>query len=86
MPVDRSLLPPLPGKPDWYVENAPLAIDTAEPRVHAPVRVNAQQRTPEPAPSLLPATSPLAAQAFPTVGTQPSHERRLRKVKALLRK
>src|SRR5689334_22195555 len=27
MPVDRSTLPPLPGKPDWYVENAPQAID-----------------------------------------------------------
>lgn len=27
MPVDRSTLPPLPGKPDWYLENAPAAID-----------------------------------------------------------
>ena len=28
MPVDRSLLPALPGKPDWYVEGgAPLAVE-----------------------------------------------------------
>ena len=31
MPVDRSLLPPLPGKPDWYVEDAPEAV---QPVVH----------------------------------------------------
>ena len=28
MPVDRSLLPPLPGKPEWYVEGgAPRAVE-----------------------------------------------------------
>ena len=27
MPVDRSQLPALPGKPDWYLDNAPRAVD-----------------------------------------------------------
>ncbi len=89
MPVDRSLLPPLPGKPDWYVENAPRAgerplVDrrpAREPRVLWEMP-DLLAPAPLPEPAWLPGTSPLAAPAFPTVAAQ-SHGRGLKRVKAL---
>jgi hypothetical protein len=47
MSVDRSLLPPLPGKPDWYVDNAPAAVEHADATEPAVVRSNGpwQNRT-----------------------------------------
>jgi hypothetical protein len=47
MPVDRSLLPPLPGKPAWYVENAPAAVDTGAPHLpHFSVSRSTEQVSP----------------------------------------
>ena len=71
MPVDRSLLPELPGKPDWYLENAPQAVDRT-PR-------DGELLLPPPPPpglpvqaaaTLTPDASPLEAPQFPTVGSQ----------------
>jgi hypothetical protein len=85
MSVERSLLPPLPGKPEWYVENAPMAIDTTDsrdPRVTTPGNPVVPAQALEGMPTLLPAESPLAARAFPTAG-QASHGGGLGRVKAL---
>ncbi|HET7691070.1 MAG TPA: hypothetical protein VFK41_11845 [Nocardioidaceae bacterium] len=96
MPVDRSTLPPLPGKPDWYVENAPQAIDLkAEERSE-----DARRPFSIPSPAMggpldaeafrasLGVTDPpsyTAAPQFPTAPTEPAehHGRRFGKVKAL---
>lgn len=95
MSVDRSLLPPLPGKPDWYVENAPTAAHDGptSPRP-APLVLSGQQGEPPLASRLLPESSPLAAPAFATAATAAAtatsadaHQgRALRKFKALLHK
>ena len=82
MPVDRSLLPELPGKPEWYIENAPKAVE--RPRLED--GVVAKPPT-DPAIVGLPAQSEpgtsVEASQVPTVGTQPSPGKGRGKVKAL---
>jgi hypothetical protein len=83
MPVDRSLLPPLPGKPDWYIEGgAPVAVEgelltaleTATPVVPvAPVARAEHEVLPEPMPEL---TEVITIMAEP-------HGRRRGRVRAL---
>ena len=85
MPVDRSLLPELPGKPEWYVENAPQAVEKSfveiDERLSTPAGWASLPAQPEPG------ASPLETpQQLPTVGTQASHGRGLSKMKSLLRK
>jgi len=96
MPVDRSTLPPLPGKPDWYLEHAPQAIDLGPeersedaprpfavrlPSVSLPVEPDAFRA------SLGVGQAPeyTAAPQFPTAPVEPAHPhgRKLGKVKAL---
>ena len=87
MPVDRNLLPELPGKPDWYVENAPQAVDRtpadgellvppAPPLPDMPVQVDA---------TFTPDASPLEAPQFSVVGSQASHGKSRGKVFAKFR-
>jgi hypothetical protein len=89
MPVDRSLLPPLPGKPDWYLENAPQALDPIKdpsPLLDVPHGSAVLHPVAGPVhsePGLLPTVSPLAAPVFPTVSTEPDHGRGLKRVRAL---
>ncbi|HSV38303.1 MAG TPA: hypothetical protein VLI04_06035 [Nocardioidaceae bacterium] len=87
MSVDRSLLPELPGKPEWYLENAPKAVERSyteiDARLSTPVGWTALPAQTEPG---LKADSPLEVPQFPTVGTQPSHGRGFSKVKSLLKK
>lgn len=99
MPVDRSTLPPLPGKPDWYVENAPQAIDLGPNErsedARRPWGVSAASislpATPAPVDpfreSLGVGEPPqyTAAPQFPTAPTEPEHHhgRKFGKVKAL---
>ena len=89
MPVDRSLLPPLPGKPDWYVENAPRAVDPyQDPGYRGPVQPASVRPQPvptlvRPEPTLLPTASALAAPLFQTVATEPEHGKGLKRMRAL---
>jgi hypothetical protein len=88
MPVDRSQLPPLPGKPDWYVENAPRALDPLlhQPREAAPDPFHYAPPAAVPLqsePTLLPTASALAANPFPTVGSQPENGKGLKRVRSL---
>ena len=81
MPMDRSMLPELPGKPDWYIENAPKAVERIPTLDDTPVRAANMPAQSEP--GLTPSGSPLEAPQFPTVGTQSEGERKVGKVKAL---
>jgi hypothetical protein len=73
MPVDRSLLPPLPGKPDWYVENAPHAVEgepVVVPELPKPVAAPRFHSEPQPA-ALVP-----VAQSGPVMVVDTGHEQR----------
>ena len=83
MPVDRSQLPELPGKPDWYLENAPQAVEKSY------VEVDERLSTPvgwATLPAQSEATPSFDDPQGPTVGSQPGHGRGLSKVKSLLKK
>jgi len=88
MPMDRSLLPELPGKPEWYVENAPQAVEKSYTEVDKLLSTPAGWASlPAQSESSLSSDSPLDAPQFATVGTQPAHGGRgFSKVKSLLRK
>jgi len=91
MSVDRNLLPPLPGKPAWYLEDAPQAVD---PLTLVEYDANGLPIVPVLEPSwsdlptqnesrLLPTSSAFEPPAFPTVAPQPPAGRGMGRVRAL---
>jgi hypothetical protein len=80
MPVERSLLPPLPGKPDWYIEGgAPMAVE-GEPLLRAQAVVPVM-----PPVTVEPTIQPEPVAALTEVVTimaEPSHGRRRGRVRA----